>query len=72
MIVQVLVEAGPRNWGASAAEGIGGVVLATGATRDEVIRQFKEALSSHLECLKELGEEVPLIEGYEIRELIPA
>jgi len=46
MVLNVLLEAGPPNWGAgSADEGLGGCVVAAADTRDAVIRGFKTALA---------------------------
>jgi len=72
MILNVLLEAGPPNWGAgSADDGLGGVVAATADTRPAVIRQFKSALKFHLEGLRLEGIEVPVIESLELHEVIP-
>ena len=71
MILNVLIEAGPPNWGAgSDDEGLGGCVVATAATRDAVIREFKSALKFHLEGLREAGLEVPVIERLDLHELV--
>ena len=73
MIVNVLLEAGPPNWCASSADaGLVGVVVATAPTRPAVIREFKSALRAHLDYLRDTREDVPVIDGLEIRELVAA
>ena len=72
MIVNVLIEPGPPNWCASSADdGLGGVVAATGQSRDDVIREFKSALAFHIEGLKLSGIELPVIDGLDVHELVP-
>ena len=72
MILRVLLEPGPPNWGAAADEGIGGCVVVTAQTRSAVIRRFKSALKAHLEYVREKGVDVPAIDGLEFRELVSA
>jgi predicted RNase H-like HicB family nuclease len=71
MKLRVLVEHGDTNWAASCeSDEIGGVVVATAATRAEVIAKFRSALRFHLEGVRATGRDVPAIEGIEVLEVV--
>ncbi len=53
----VILEPGEKNWGAYSPDVPG--CIATGATRDEVEKMFREALEFHLEGLVEEGLPIP-------------
>ena len=53
----VVIEKSPRNFAAYVPDLPG--CVATGATREEVIRQIREAIEFHIESLREHGDPVP-------------
>jgi len=59
--VLVAVEKGPGHYSAYAPEVPG--CVATGKTRDETLRNMREALQMHLEGMAEDGDEMPLSAG---------
>ena len=71
MTLTVILEQTSRNWGAYTPDEIG-VVAATGQTREETIRNFREALRFHLDGLREDGKAVPEVTALEVRELVAA
>ncbi len=69
--ITVILEQGPSNWGAYTPDDIG-CVIATGATREETIKQFRSALEFHLRVMREEGMPTPDVAGLEIRETVRA
>lgn len=59
MLVQytILIERSPRNYSAYAPDLPG--CVATGATREAVVREMRSAIALHIESLREHGERVP-------------
>lgn len=53
----IVIEKAPNNYAAYAPDLPG--CIATGATRDEVIAQMREAIEFHLEGLRRGGDPVP-------------
>ena len=53
----IVIEQTPRNFSAYVPDLPG--CIATGATRDEVVRQIREAMEFHVEGMREQGEPVP-------------
>ena len=53
----IVIEQTPRNFSAYVPDLPG--CIATGATRDDVIRQIREAMEFHIEGMREQGEPVP-------------
>ncbi len=53
----IVIEKAPNNYAAYAPDLPG--CIATGATRDEVIEQMREAIEFHLEGLRRDGDPVP-------------
>ncbi len=53
----IVIEKAPNNYAAYAPDLPG--CIATGATRDEVIAQMREAIEFHLEGLRRDGDPVP-------------
>ena len=53
----VIVEKSPRNYAAYVPDLPG--CVATGATREETVREIRQAIRFHLESLREHGEPVP-------------
>lgn len=53
----VILEPGEKNWGAYSPDVPG--CIATGATREEVEKMFREALEFHLEGMIEEGLPIP-------------
>ena len=53
----VVIEKAPGNFAAYVPDLPG--CVATGATRDEVIREIRAAIALHIESLREQGEPVP-------------
>jgi len=53
----IVIEETPRNFSAYAPDLPG--CVATGATRDEVIREMRSAIAFHIESLREHREPVP-------------
>ena len=53
----IVIEQTPRNFSAYAPDLPG--CVATGATRDETIREMRTAIAIHVESLREHGEPVP-------------
>ena len=54
----IVIEQTPRNF-ATYAPDLPGCV-ATGCTREEVVREMREAMAFHIESLREHGEPVPV------------
>ncbi len=54
----VVIEKGPRSWGAHVPDLPG--CVATAKTRAEVVRLIKEAIEFHIEGLRVAGMKVPL------------
>jgi predicted RNase H-like HicB family nuclease len=57
MKYMVVIEKGESSYGAHVPDIAG--CIAVGETREEVLRLIKEALESHIKCLRESGERVP-------------
>ena len=53
----IVIEQTPRNFAAYVPDLPG--CIATGSTRDDVIREIREAVSFHIESLQEHGDPVP-------------
>jgi predicted RNase H-like HicB family nuclease len=53
----IVIEKAPNNYAAYAPDLPG--CVATGATRDEVVQQMREAIEFHLEELRRHGDPVP-------------
>ena len=53
----IVIEQTPRNYAAYVPDLPG--CIATGGTRDDVIREIREAVSFHIENLRENGDPVP-------------
>ena len=53
----IVIERPPRNYAAYAPDLPG--CIATGATREEVVREMRRAIAFHIESLREHGEPVP-------------
>ena len=53
----IVIEQTPRNFSAYVPDLPG--CIATGATRDDVVRQIREAIEFHIEGMREQGEPVP-------------
>ena len=53
----IVIEQTPRNFAAYAPDLPG--CVATGRTRDEVVREMREAMAFHIENLREHGDAVP-------------
>lgn len=53
----IVIEQTPRNVAAYAPDLPG--CVATGRTRDEVVREMREAMAFHIESLREHGDPVP-------------
>lgn len=53
----VIIEKSPRNFAAYVPDLPG--CVATGVTREEVIRQIRQAIEFHIESLRQHGEAVP-------------
>lgn len=53
----IVIEKAPNNYAAYAPDLPG--CIATGATRDEVVEQMREAIEFHLEELRRHGDPVP-------------
>lgn len=53
----VILESGPDNWSAYVPDLPG--CVSTGATRDEVLKNIREAIEFHIEGMKEDGEPIP-------------
>ena len=57
MKYMVIIEKGPKSWGAYVPDLPG--CVAAGESRDEVVRLIKEAVEFHLEGLKAEGAPIP-------------
>lgn len=53
----IVIERSPRNFAAYVPDLPG--CVATGATREEVVREIREAIEFHIESLREHGDPVP-------------
>jgi predicted RNase H-like HicB family nuclease len=53
----VILEEGPKSWGAYVPDLPG--CVAVGETREEVLTMIREAIEFHLEGMKEDGEPIP-------------
>ena len=53
----IVIERSPRNFAAYVPDLPG--CVATGATREEVVREIREAMEFHIESLREHGDPVP-------------
>ena len=53
----IVIEATPRNYSAYVPDLPG--CVATGATRDDVVREMRSAIAFHIESLRDHGEPVP-------------
>ena len=53
----IVIERSPRNYAAYAPDLPG--CVATGATREEAVREMRRAIVFHIESLREHGEPVP-------------
>ncbi len=71
MIVTVVLEQGPNNWGAHAPD-LDDVVFSTGDTREETISRFRDALRGLIQYKNEEGLPAPDVTGLEIREMVAA
>lgn len=63
----VIVERAGQNWCAYTPDDIG-VVVATGQTREETLENFRAALKTHLEVMREEGLPTPDVAELSIRE----
>jgi predicted RNase H-like HicB family nuclease len=70
MIITVILEQMPHNWCAYAPD-LADSITATGATREAVIQNFRDALLDLFDYKREQGQEVPLVTALEIREVLP-
>lgn len=59
VIVQytIVIERAPENYAAYVPDMLG--CIATADTREGVVREIRQALQSHMQCLGEYGEPVP-------------
>jgi predicted RNase H-like HicB family nuclease len=71
MIVTVVIEQGPNNWGAHAPD-LEDCVISTGDTREETISRFRDALRGLIQYKHEEGLPAPDVTGLEIRETVAA
>ncbi len=71
MIVTVVLEQLPGNWCAHAPD-LDDVVVATGATREETISRFREALRGLAQLKQEEGKAFPAVTNLQILETIAA
>ncbi|MBV9852760.1 MAG: type II toxin-antitoxin system HicB family antitoxin [Armatimonadetes bacterium] len=71
MKVDVIVERAGDNWCAYAPD-LADVVVATGATREETIGRFREALRGLMEYKRDEGQPMPDVTELEIRETVAA
>ena len=53
----IVIERAPENYAAYVPDVPGCVAAAD--TREEVVREIRQALQSHIQCLREYGEPVP-------------
>ena len=53
----IVIERAPENYAAYVPDMPG--CIATADTREEVVREIRQALQSHIQCLREYGEPVP-------------
>ncbi len=53
----VIIEKAPNNYGAFSPDVLG--CVSSGATVEETLKEFREALQAHLELMLEDGEEIP-------------
>ncbi|MDQ2686537.1 MAG: hypothetical protein M3Y28_01575 [Armatimonadota bacterium] len=67
----VVVERATSNWCAYTPDDIG-VVVATGPTREATIDNFRSALKSHFQFMRDEGLLVPHVSRLEIRETVTA
>ena len=65
----VILERAGNNWCAYTPDDIG-VVVATGPTREETIANFRSALKTHLEVMREDGLPTPDVTALEVREMV--
>lgn len=68
MIVTVILEQMPHNWCAHAPD-LADSIIATGKTREAVIKNFRDAMLDLFDYKREQGEEVPEVTALEIREM---
>ena len=71
MIVTVVLEQGPNNWGAYAPD-LEDCVIACGDTREETISRFRDALRGLIQYKDEEGLPAPDVTELEIREMVAA
>ncbi len=69
MKVDVIVEWAGNNWCAYAPD-LADVVVATGATRDETILRFRDALHGLMDYKRDGGQPMPDVTELEIRETV--
>ncbi len=67
MVLTVIVERMPGNWGAYAPD-LDAAIIATGDTREAVIQNFRDAMLDLFDFRREEGRPVPNITALEIRE----
>jgi predicted RNase H-like HicB family nuclease len=53
----VIIEKAPNNYGAFSPDVLG--CVSSGATVEETLKEFREALQAHFELIVESGEEIP-------------
>jgi predicted RNase H-like HicB family nuclease len=70
MIVTVVLEKTPNNWGAFAPD-LEDCVIATGQTRQETIDNFRDALLELFASKRREGQTPPDVTELEIRERLP-
>ena len=58
----IVIEKSPRNYSAYAPDLPG--CIATGATREDVVREMRQAIEFHIEGLRDQGEPVPAPQAY--------
>lgn len=67
MTVTVVLEQMPQNWCAHAPD-LADSIIATGETREAVIKNFRDAMLDLFDYKREQGEEVPTVTALEIHE----
>jgi len=71
MTVTVVLEQMPNNWCAHAPD-LDDVVLATGATREETVSRFRDALRGLAQLKREEGKAFPIVTELQILETVAA
>lgn len=66
----VVLEKAPGNWCAYAPD-LEDCIIATGRTREEAIRDFRNALLDMFDARRKEGDSVPAVTHLEVREVVP-